>query len=374
MERICFIVSSYFKYYKGGAELQAYFIAKQLAKNVEVHYLFMEPPTFNKKKFENEDCGILLHPMRKYDYKIFGTFFFLNYPDLITLLNKIKPDLIYQRGGKPYIGLATRWCKKHNKKSVLGISMESNCFQRSVLNLKRNFFNYPSNIINGFFTLHGIKNANLLIAQNYQQKKLLQKNFNRDSVIIPNGLNVPLPPFTKADPPLISWIANIKPLKQPEIFIKLAESLQDLNIQFVFAGRSSESSYQKYLMEKSKKLSNLKYLGEIPFEKTNEILSKSLLFVNTSTTEGFSNTYIQAWMRETPVLALNCDPDNVIKRRKLGFHSGSFEQLVKDVRYLIESEDERIEMGKNARKYALKNHDIEKIGKQYFEVFETLSR
>ena len=288
-------------------------------------------------------------------------------------LNKIKPDLIYQRGGKPYIGLATRWCKKHNKKSVLGISMESNCSQRSVLNLNWNFFNYPSNIINGFFTLHGIKNANLLIVQNCQQKKLLQKNFNRDSIIIPNGLNVPLPPFTKADPPLISWIANIKPLKQPEIFIKLAESLQDLNIQFVFAGRPSESSYQNYLMEKSKKLSNLKYLGEISLEKTNEILSKSLLFINTSTTEGFSNTYIQAWMRETPVLSLNCDPDDIIKRRKLGFHSGSFEQLVKDVRYLVENEDVRREMGKNGRRYALDNHDIKRIGKMYLDAFEKLA-
>jgi len=127
------------------------------------------------------------------------------------------------------------------------------------------------------------------------------------------------------------------------------------------------------LLEKTSKLSNLKYLGEISYEETNELLSKSSLFVNTSTTEGFSNTYIQAWMRENPVVTLNCDPDDLIKINKIGFHSGSFKRLVKDVRYLIENEDVRREMGKRAREYAFKNHDIKKVGKRYFKIFNILS-
>ncbi len=74
-------------------------------------------------------------------------------------------------------------------------------------------------------------------------------------------------------------------------------------------------------------------------------------------------------MRETQVVVLNCDPDDLIKTLKIGFHSGDFKQLVKHVRYLIKNEDVRIEMGKRAREYACKNHDIEKIGKRYLEVF-----
>ncbi|GAH87044.1 unnamed protein product, partial [marine sediment metagenome] len=231
---------------------------------------------------------------------------------------------------------------------------------------------YPSSIINGYFALYGIKNADLLIVQNQHQQQLLRKNFGRDSVIITNGHHVPPPPFKKADPPIISWVANIKTLKQPELFIKLAENCQDLNVRFLYAGRLTSGPYQKMLLEKTSKLSNLEYLGEIPFEETNDLLSKSSIFVNTSITEGFSNTYIQAWMRETPVVILNCNPDDVIKIHKLGFHSGSFQQLTEDIRYLIENEDARREMGKKAREYALKNHDIEKIGKKYFKVFERL--
>jgi len=374
MKKICFLLENYFEYTKAGAELQAYLIAKKLAKKYKIHYIFIKNPDFGREKIRRIDEGINLHTLKNHNYRIFGKFFFLNYHELSRLLDCIDPDVIYQRGDRAHIGIAARWCKTENKKLVLGISMDRNCSKKNILNLKNKFFSFPCKIINGFFTFNGIKNVDLIVAQTYHQKKLLMKNFNKDSIVIRNGLPIPSPPFKKDELPIVSWIANIKPLKNPEIFIKLAENCKDLDVKFVYAGRPAKGSYQKMLFEKTKGLPNLKYLGEMPFEKTNLLLSKSSLLVNTSSTEGFSNTYIQAWMRETPVLALNCDPDDLIKSHRLGFHSGSFKRLVKDVRYLIENEDVRREMGEKARKYALKNHDIEKIGKRYLEIFNNLSR
>ena len=373
MKKICFVSASYFKYLTGGAELQSYFIAKELAKQNIVHYIFVKPSNHTiKDTIPKIDDGIFLHPMKRYRSKIFGKLFFLNYRELIEIINKIDPDIVYQRGGKPYLGIISKLWKKNDKKLVLGLSMDVNCSKGMILNLDRNIFSFPSKVLDSFFTYVGIENANLIIAQNNHQQSLLRHNFNRESILIPNGLPVPQPPFEKDDPIIVSWIANIKPLKRPEIFIKLAEKCKDLNVKFVYAGRPSESSYQNKLLEQTKNLANLEYLGEIPFQKTNELLSKSSLLVNTSTTEGFSNTYLQAWMRETPVVTLNCDPDDIIKSQRIGLHSGSFEQLIKDVRHLIKNEDERKKMGKKAQDYAIFNHDIEKIGKIYLNTFERL--
>jgi len=373
MEKICFLQGNYFKYYKGGAELQAYFIGKKLIEKSSIHYIFVEPPRdVIVNNIPKIDDGIFLHPMKRYRNKFFGKLFFLNFRELIKLLIKINPDIIYQRGGKPYLGITSKLWKKNNKKLVFGISMDENCSKDRILDLNRNIFSFPSKIIDSFFTFIGIENADLIVAQTKHQQQLLKQNFNKDSIIIPNGLPVPTYLSKKVYPPIICWIANIKPLKKPEIFIKLAENCKDLNAKFVYAGRPSESSYQNMLMKKTRKLSNLKYLGEISFQKTNDLLAKSSLLVNTSITEGFSNTYIQAWMRETPVVTLNCDPDNVIKKQRIGFHSGNFKQLVKDVRYLIQNENERRKIGKKAREYAFVNHDIEKIGDKYFEVFKGL--
>ncbi|MHA1491428.1 MAG: glycosyltransferase family 4 protein [Promethearchaeota archaeon] len=373
MKKICFLLGHYFEYSKGGAELQAYLMAKELSKNFEVHYIFVKPLVFDKERIRRIDEGFILHIMRNHDYRVLGKLFFLNYNELFKLLDGIDPDVVYQRGDRAHLGIAARWCKKNDKKLIFGISMDLNCIRKNKFIFNENLLSYPSKIINDFFTLIGIRNADLIIAQTNRQQQLLNKNFKKDSIVIPNGLPVPTLPFKKIDPPIISWIANIKPLKKPEIFIKLAEKCQDLNIKFVYAGRSSENSYQNMLMEKSKKLPNLTYLGEISYQKTNELLSKSSLLVNTSTTEGFSNTYIQAWMRETPVVTLNCDPDNIIKNQRIGFHSGSFEKLVMDVRYLIENEDIRREMGEKARIYSIDNHDIVKISKRYLEIIENLS-
>ena len=77
-------------------------------------------------------------------------------------------------------------------------------------------------------------------------------------------------------------------------------------------------------------------------------------------------------MNEVPVVSLYVDPDDVIKNNGLGFHSGSFEKLVKDVKYLIENPHECRRMGKRARQYVESYHDIEKNIREYEKIFESL--
>jgi hypothetical protein len=69
-------------------------------------------------------------------------------------------------------------------------------------------------------------------------------------------------------------------------------------------------------------------------------------------------------MNYTPVVSLNIDPDETISKRKLGFHSGTFEQLVKDIKTLLGDEQLLCRMSQNSRSYTEKNHDIKEVVKK----------
>lgn len=357
--RILFLLQTSSTVLRGGSEIQADLIINKLLSRRHEIYFVSDLIGTPKKGIRNVKYLYLKNYGRQYSI--------LNFFPLIKTLKNINPDIIYQRWRIPYTAMAAWYSKKYSKKMIFHIARDLDTRKKKIKLNYMSFFNF----INEHFERYGIRNADIIIAQTNNQQKLIKKHFNRNSLVVPNGHLVPPPPFKKINPPVIAWIANIKPWKQPEIFIKLAEHLQNTKAQFIYAGRPIKGKLQKRLMEKTRKLPNLEYLGEIPFEKTNELLSKSSLFVNTSLPlEGFPNTYIQAWMRETPVVALNCDPDNLLKRLKIGLLSGSFKQMIDDLRYLIENENIRKEMGKRARQYAIQNHDIEKIDYKYLDVFE----
>jgi glycosyltransferase involved in cell wall biosynthesis len=139
-------------------------------------------------------------------------------------------------------------------------------------------------------------------------------------------------------------------------------------------GRSSNNhKFKKELKMAAQDYDNFEYLGEIPQEDVNEYLAKSHLLVNTSIFEGFSNTFIQAWMRKVPVVSLSVDPDKLLSKEGLGYCSGNFESLVDDVQRLIENHKLRDFIGEKARRYAIEHFSIDKVGKQFKDLVESLS-
>ncbi len=227
--------------------------------------------------------------------------------------------------------------------------------------------------IHDYLCDYGIKNANVIVVQTKEQKDSLAKNWGVESTIIKNGHLIPTKLPQKENPPIVLWLASLKRPKQAEKFIKLARQCKELNCKFILAGRSLGKGYLEELLHQMQGLLNIEYVRGVTFEESNRLIGHASVFVNTSKYEGFPNTFIQAWMRETPTVSLNVDPDDVIKKNKLGFHSGAFEQMVKDVRFLIENKKVRQEMGRNARKYATEEHDINKTIPQYIKLFESLS-
>jgi glycosyltransferase involved in cell wall biosynthesis len=103
---------------------------------------------------------------------------------------------------------------------------------------------------------------------------------------------------------------------------------------------------------------NVMYVGEKRQSEINQLFARSHLFVNTSRYEGFPNTFIQAWMREVPVVSLDVDPDDVLERESIGVHAKSMDRLIAAIRSYVTDHAKRAEHGARARRYAMLRHSL----------------
>lgn len=228
-------------------------------------------------------------------------------------------------------------------------------------------------LLTRFLYKFAIKRADGIIAQNKYQQRLLKTNFNRESVLIKSISALPIEKPDKAALPIVLWVATVREPKQPELFLKLARQIPEANFQMIGGGAPGEGvRYFEQIKELASQVPNLKFVGFVPYHQINQFFARASIFVNTSSSEGFPNTFLQAWARYTPVVSLNADPDGVICHHKLGFYSKSFEQMAKDIKLLLKDEKLRAEMGANGRRYVEEEHDSKEVVKQYTGLFERL--
>ncbi len=347
------VMAQYFPLTSGGAEYQAYCLAQYFRSRLDVHYLCMADGALASG---DPDIRISTIRSRVRWRRVLGPCRVLDYFPMMNLLRQIDPDFIYTQGISAYLGIAARYARVSGCTLICHIASEHDLRRPAYHSLRT----APFECVDRYVSEYGLRHARYVFGQAQYEERLLLCNYGRKcDLIVGNWHPEPAPPPAKGLPIRVVWVANIKPLKKPEVFADLAERLGDLpDVEFLMVGRPGSARYQQRLAARLQGIRNLCYLGERPIEEINRILSVSHLLVNTSDFEGFPNTFIQAWLHEVPVVSLRVDPDDILKKEGLGFHSGDFDRLVRDTRHLIGDAELRTRMGKRARAYALEKHSL----------------
>ncbi len=351
-KKICVVMSTHWSWVLGGAEYQVSLIMKELVTNKDVNITFVtrnvdptfSPNGYNIKKIKSS--GFFSRYSKAFDAK-----------SLLSALNDEEPDIIYQRAGSAYTGICAWYAKKKKIPMVWHISHDMDVDPK--IGTKKSFFNR----LEKFFIQYGIRNSTKIIAQTNKQVALLDKNYGiKTDHIIKNFHPVPEKLIKKNNIIKIVWVANFKPMKQPELFVRLAKELENLiDVQFIMIGRNDNKSRYTDLIKSIDNIKSLEYLGSKTQEQVNNIFLESHLLVNTSKLEGFSNTFIQAWMREVPVITITVDPDGIIKNKKIGVCAGNYENLKRSIIELVNSPKLISKMGKQGKVYANKYHSMRNI-------------
>jgi glycosyltransferase involved in cell wall biosynthesis len=119
-------------------------------------------------------------------------------------------------------------------------------------------------------------------------------------------------------------------------------------------------------------LPNVTFHGQVPYQGMDEKYGRARIFVNTSDSEGFPNSYLQAWIRGTPVVAF-FDPDHVIKTQNLGVAASSIDDMVEAVVRLISAPTLWASISARCRSYMAHRYAEERILSPYNALLEKIS-
>jgi len=216
---------------------------------------------------------------------------------------------------------------------------------------------WPIHKLDKHLVEYGLRHSDAIIVQTAQQAKLLHDNYGRsDAVQIRNFHPAAREPIVKrGDRLIVCWIGNIKRLKQPEVFLRLAHDFRHRpGIEFVMVGaQQMRADIWSRLVADMATIPNLRYIGPQSQNAVEDLLSCAHVLVNTSPVEGFPNTFIQAWLREVPVVTLAVNPDGVFDSDQYGICAdGSYERLRTALESLVANDALRNQMGKNASRFA----------------------
>lgn len=322
----------------GGSELQCDFIASELTKRGHlVRHLAMMG--------EKDDYGR--------DYEVFPCD---STPQaIISQLKEYEPDVIYWRFNKRHFYEVAKFANSQNIKFIFSASHIID-LKPWKLNKKVGVRSYLKIMFKRFKNHRGFKYIDALVVNN---KDFLNIIDAPEQMFIPNGMTQESVSFTW-NKPFCIWVANIKELKRPELYIDLAREFSSSGIDFLMVGAIQEKSYQ-WFREGRGFPENLHYLGPKTVEEVNGILDSALFHIHTCYVEGFPNIFIQAWMQSIPSITYSFDPSGYLKENNIGYSAdedwGTFVKLTKK---FIEDVGDREKKGENARVFAEEVFDIEK--------------
>ena len=350
----------------GGAQAQQILIARELAKKGhDVYFIEYDQPYKKSKKID----GIHIFTKPKPDNSAVSRGLTATY-GTFKILNKLKPDICYRRVLDFEIILLAIYSSISKCKFVYSVAHDDE--------LTANPHIFAHSKLKSTSMYHrmnrwALSRADAVIVQHEDQLELARKSLKTDVQMIYNSY-----PIRNTHPiewdipsPVVLWAAEFRKLKRAHMVPAIARLMP--NVQFLMAGGPGDKKLYEDIRKSSKDLDNLKMLGHIPFEDIDRYFTAADIFLNTSKSEGFPNTFLQAWAAEIPVVSAEVNPHNLLSKKEIGLvGDGSVESVVHNLSYILENRATKEKIVKNAVQRLIDNHSVNAAVNQYEALFSGL--
>lgn len=336
---------------QGGSEVDFYMLATELAKDNRFRVSVI---TGDFGQPDVETIGnITIYKAADIQKKIL--------PGVLALWKAMRlanADIYFKKGAAFTTDLVALFCRVHHKKFFLRTGTDYEC-DGSL------FHEHP---IRARTYLWSLRQAKQVFVQKTGNIPKLLQTTGINAIAVPNGHRITDVHNQIRD--FVLWVGRTDDLKQPQLFIELAEQVPSEQFVMICQQAKGDLNYDK-LISKAQSVDNLKFIEYVPFHEIDYYFQRAKVLVNTSIAEGFPNTFIQAGISSTAILSLKVHPDGFLDRFNCGLcANGDWTIFVRSLKSLL-GERRYIELGKNARRYVEENHDVTRIieiyKKQFFD-------
>ena len=192
------------------------------------------------------------------------------------------PIYSFKGAATPLTGILALYARLARRKFLFSASSDANVSTHLQIKNLRCLINIPYRF--------GVKYSHAVVCQIQKQRDLLKLTIGRDSIVIKNAYDFThhsseQQGFTRRK--TVLWVGRVTRAKQPELFLRLATWLPDIQFQMVAAPSVGYDDYYDSIRGAASDIKNLDFLGFLPHSQVAEVISKSAILVSTSNSEVF---------------------------------------------------------------------------------------
>lgn len=376
---ICIVAKYYFVERIGGAEVQAWLLARELATRGHSVSYVCESLSGRGGMVETID-GVQVHWLRTRRY-----FSILNMPRYARALRRIRPDVVLHRYTSGYEAALGRYCKRNAAKFVWICTDDASpvrrffqtrhqialrrkprsCLKRLVLRMHAKALDLSRE--------YGMQFVTHPCVQNEAQRRSFAEHYGRSAFTFPSGHEIPERlPQKAASPPIVLWVAGFSVGKRPELFAQLANACSDLEVRFVMISKRFGSDAH-IKPEEIHRLAGddatFEWHVDLPLDETLSWFDQASVFVNSSRAadEGFPNTFVQAWSRGVPVVSFDVDPNGILDKPDLGRRTPSIDDTRDAISAFL---DDPVDAQQRRQDYARSHFSIAHVADHLLEILD----
>jgi glycosyltransferase involved in cell wall biosynthesis len=277
---------------------------------------------------------------------------------LHAALKRSNADVYYVSCAGALVGWVAWFAAWHGRRVVFRVASDTDCDPaRLLVRRARDRWLYH----------YGLNRADAVLAQTEHQVELLRQHHGIDATIAPMALDLPATGQPKLARDIdVLWVANLRALKRPELFVQVAQKLPDLRFHLVGGAMRDEPDVAARLQQLAASVPNLQLRGRLGYQDTLALVARARLFASTSLTEGFPNTFLQAWARGVPTVSF-FDPDGLATRHGLGVRVASVEQMAAQIQSLLADAARLAGMSDACVGYMQRHHDRASVLQPYLD-------